>query len=907
MDKRYEIFCLADRYFYDTPESLSERQESAGRGTGTDDVLPAARRDVPAAWRRSRQADWLEHWPDRYAGRGTGAGAFPAQGWKVHVSACLENAARIADAVWDYCVPRGIPFKFVPSRTRLHLRNAKYAPRSGSGKFATLYPRSEEQLHTVLTELGAELAGEPGPYVLTDLRWDEGPLYVRYGGFTPRYLLSPEGTPVPAIEDPQGRLVPDRREPAFHVPEWVELPAFLQPHLDARAAATLRELPYRVERALHFSNGGGVYGGTDQRTGERVVLKEGRPHAGLAADGADAVARLEREKAALDALAGLDCAPGVRDWFTLDGHCFLVLDHLPGQPLNAFFAQRHPLLTAEPDPGAVAEYTRWALRIHRLVQEAVETVHAQGLVFNDLHLFNVMVAPDERSVALLDFEAAGRAADGARQVVAHPAFMAPSDRTGYDVDRYALACLRLALFVPMTTVLAVDRGKAAHLARIVERQFPDVPRDFLAEAVATIQGPAAAAERPAPATGARSTGPQPQSQPYEPPVALPDALDPAGWPGVRDALAGAVRASATPERDDRLFPGDLAQFEPGGGLGLAYGAAGVLHALAESGAGTYPDGEEWLLRHTDPPPRGTPLGLYDGLLGAALALDRLGHTKRAVELAGMVADERAGWDRLGPALYGGLAGIGLAFDELAARTGDTGLRDAADHAARLLADRAGDIGQRARGGLLYGASGEALFLLRHYERTAEPALLDSAATALRADLAKCRPGRAGTWLLEEGHQQLPYLGEGSVGVAAVLDEYARHAPVGEEFAAARAAILPAAKVRYCAQPGLFRGRAGLLLHLARTAAPGVTRAELAAQLDGLSWYAMDYRGHLAFPGEQLMRLSMDLATGTAGCLLAVAAAAARGSAASVPFLPFLSPPPAPAGRGGTETGPVEGP
>ncbi|WP_142216811.1 hypothetical protein [Streptomyces sp. SLBN-118] len=35
-----------------------------------------------------------------------------------------------------------------------------------------------------------------------------------------------------------------------------------------------------------------------------MVLKEARPHAGLAADGADGVTRLERERAALAAVAG---------------------------------------------------------------------------------------------------------------------------------------------------------------------------------------------------------------------------------------------------------------------------------------------------------------------------------------------------------------------------------------------------------------------------------------------------------------------------------------------------------------------------------------------------------------------------------------------------------------------------
>ncbi|MBW1603468.1 class III lanthionine synthetase LanKC [Streptomyces sp. JJ66] len=894
MDSRYEAYCLADGRFYETPDRLST-------GSGNrDGGLETARRPVPSGWRHARHGDWLELRPQD--------GAFPAQGWKIHVSATLANADAVAARVWDYCVPRGIPFKFVPDLHLLHLRNAKYASRATSGKAVTVYPVDEEQLHTVLRELDARLAGEPGPYILTDLRWNQGPLYVRYGGFAPRTCVNEHGQLVPAIEDAGGTLIPDRKDPVFTVPAWVTLPPFLQPHLDARNASSVAGLPYTIERALHFSNGGGVYAGKDTRTGEDVVLKEGRPHAGLAADGADAVRRLEREKAALDRLAGTGVAPGVRDWFTLEGHRFLVMDYLPGQPLNHFYAQRHPLLAGDPDPRAVADYTQWALAIHQAVAEAVAAVHARGLVFNDLHMFNIMVAPDEKSVSLLDFEAAAPAADDPRQIVAHPGFVAPGDRRGYAIDTYALACLRLALFLPVTTLLAVDRRKASHLAAVIAEQFPDVPGEFLGEAVAEIEGRRPA---PGPQDGTGSTGtpddagntaatrtpareanpPGPAQHPAPHPADPEPHVAPADWPRSRDAMVRAILASATPERDDRLFPGDIAQFTEGGGLGLAYGAAGVLYALAETGAPRYERGEQWLLDHTGQLPPRTPLGLYTGLLGVALLLDRLGHTERAARLVEQVLAER--WQHLGHDLEGGLAGVGLALDHLGERTGDTALHDAAGQALHRAADAVAQAtaadGRIPRAGLLHGATGTALLALRRYERTGESALLEVAADALRRDLARCVPDQHGALHVDEGARTMPYLGAGSVGIAAVLDDYLRHRPGQEAFEEARRAILPAARSRFYAQPGLFRGRAGMVWHLARTTTPGATPADLARQLDGLSWYGMAHGGGLAFPGDQMMRLSMDLYTGTAGCLLAVGAAR-HDAPVRLPFLPPLTRP-----------------
>ncbi len=880
MEKRYEVYCLADGHFYEIPERLSA---PAGAHGGSA-LFETARRPVPEGWKSSRSGDWLSLTP--VDATGAPRPGQPPQGWKIHVSATAETADRTAAAVWDYCVPRAVPFKFVPAPHQLHLRNSKYAARDGSGKFVTIYPADEDGLHTVLTDLHAVLGGGPGPYILTDLRWHEGPLYVRYGAFARRYCADARGALVPAVEDPTGTLVPDLRNPAFQTPEWVTLPAFLEPHLAARNATTVGELPYRIEKALHFSNGGGVYRGTDSRDGGAVVLKEGRPHAGLAADGADAIARLEREKDALEKLAGLGVAPGVRDWFSVGDHRFLVMDFVEGRPLNSFFAERHPLLTADPDPGALAGYTAWALRIHRAVEEAVEAVHARGVVFNDLHMFNILVAPDEQSVTLIDFEAAAPASERGRQIVAHPGFVAPPDRTGTDVDRYALACLRLALFLPVTTLLAIDRAKAAHLADVIAAYFP-VPGEFLDEAVAEITRGTDRRGEPAD-RGARAAASRPRGLPGGVP-------EPADWPRSRDSMVRALLASATPGRDDRLFPGDIAQFTDGGGLGLAHGAAGVLYALAETGAEPYEEGEKWLLERTDPVPPGTPLGLYDGLAGIAYGLHRLGHTRRALDITGSLLAEK--WQRLAPGLHGGLAGVGLVLDHLGDATGDRALHERAVEAAqvladRLAADRAAPTAHR-RAGLMHGAAGPALLFLRLYERTGAPDLLDLAGTALRADLERCVRTPAGSLDVDEGWRTMPYLGDGSVGIGAVLDDYLAHrggAAGDEDLAEAREAILLTARSRFYAQPGLLQGRAGMIWHLSRTTAADDTGAWTADQIAALSWHAMPYQGHLAFPGHQMMRLSMDLATGTAGCLLALGAALGGDRPAQLPFLPPLRAP-----------------
>ena len=948
VDERYEAYCLADPLFYDHPAAREDLSP----------VFAHARRAAPIGWTAAGGGDWWHLVPD--------GGRLPDQGWKIHVSATPASAVGVLDALWAYCVPEGLAFKFLRSPGLLFLRNSAYAERGAAGKFATLYPADEAEFERTLRRLGDLLAGRPGPYVLSDLRYGAGPLYVRYGGFAPRRCRGAAGALVPAIEDPRtGRLVPDERGVEFAPPAWVAVPDFLAPHVEAWRAgqAAVADLPYRIERTLHASDGGGVYQAVDVRNGRKVVLKRARPHAGLLGDGRDAVAGLERERDVLRLAAGSGAGPEVLDWFEVGEQRFLVLEFVEGRTLSSLFSERYPLIGRDPDPEAVRAYTAWALGVQAEVERAVAALHERGVVFNDLHLFNIMVRPDG-SVALIGFESAasvaqaGREGRGGREASAARAFQGPRGLSGTAVDAYGLACLRLALFLPLTGLLPLDRGRARALADAVRGEFPGVPGGFLDEAVrridATGQGSLhACAGRPA--------------RDLDAPLARAD------WAALRSSLAESIGACATPERDDRLFPGDIRQFaHPGAGLGFAHGTAGVLYALHTAGAAYSDESEHWLLRRTDNPPADARLGFYDGAHGIAYVLDLLGHRDAAHRLIDIALD--AHWQRLGPDLAEGLAGVGLNLLHFAARTGDDALSAAALEAGRLAVEllaqqdaaraRAGGGGSGlgGRAGLLRGASGPALLFLHLYERTGDDDWLARARAALRMDLACCTvSARDGSLRVSEGWRALPYLAEGSAGIGMVLRRYLAHRE-DEEFRAAAVAIRRASVSRFYAQSGLFAGRAGMLLALADgemwdTAAasalessseagsadgPGHGRHVLAgvgavpavpvgaspglpprrgvpagpgpgtypaartrpaqpsgpvaavprggrdalAQMRRLGWHAVGYRGLLAFPGDQLHRISTDLATGGAGVLLALGAVLGESPA----HLPFLGPP-----------------
>ncbi|GAA0374877.1 class III lanthionine synthetase LanKC [Microbispora corallina] len=841
MISKYEIYCLADPLFYDTLDS--KRAEHPD--------FTVAERPVPSGWAHLATDTWLHYAP---------AGAdLPTQGWKIHISSCADDAERVISAAWDYCVPRGLAFKFLRGRRVMLMQNSKYAFRGSSGKLVTIYPVDEAQLELVLKELAEILDGVEGPYILSDLRYGPGPLFVRYGGFAERHCAGENGERVLAIEDPEGRLVPDVRGPGFALPAWVTLPAFLEPHLAARNAVTLEGLPYRVERVLHFSNGGGVYLARDVRDGAQVVLKEGRPHAGLDAAGRDAVSRLRHEADIMRRLDGLDAVPALRDYFTLGEHHFLVQEYVDGTTLSQLVAQEHPLTRADLTSRMVAHYTEWATGMLARVRRAISEVHGRGVVFGDLHPFNVLVAGER--VVLIDFEVSSLAEERRRPTLANPGFVPPPDRLGVEADEYALACLHLGMFAPMATMmLPLHRPKAAGIGRLVAETFPVEPR-LVGDAVRTILG-------------------------HEPPDPEPSPLG-RDWPALRDAVATAILASATPGRDDRLFPGDIVQFEPGGGVGLANGAAGVLHALAATGAGRFPEHEEWLVRRAKEP--GPGIGFYNGLHGVAYTLEALGRRQDALDVAELCG--RQSWEHLDLSLYRGLAGVALALLHLHDATGEPGFREEADRLVQAVADRLGgpdDVpevsgGANPHAGLMYGSSGPALMFLHAYERTGDAGLLDLAATALRQDLRRCVTRDDGQLQVQQGWRTNPYLDEGSAGIGLVLDRYLAHRDDGR-FAEASAAIRPVGRLSYYIQSGLFAGRAGMIACLCHGTRPD--REAAAEQIRLLAWHEIPYRGGLAFPGAQLLRLSMDFATGSAGVLFALGTALHDEPVS----LPFLEPP-----------------
>jgi tRNA A-37 threonylcarbamoyl transferase component Bud32 len=850
MDLMGLTYTFADPDYYDPLERMVDT------GPQFEVTRPAA------GWRRVGRGLWVT-WDQP-------GGARPDHGWKIHVSSTLPDAPRVLDTVAGACTAAAVPFKHLASEFTFLLLGHKHGDRAQAGKFCVLYPPDVATARRLLDELAVALADREGPYILSDRRYrDSRTVHYRYGAFHAHGRVTPDGGTVPLVRDGAGRWVEDVRTHRFVLPPGVSDP-FLDPPPPPVPAAAPAPAPapagevrigaYRVVSSLAQSNAGGTYRAIDP-SGREVVMKEARAHTGYHWDRSTAQDRLRREHRVLRELHRR--APGLapeplaylQEW----EHEFLVTELVPGEVLYGYVARANPYLSGSGDTEFESYFARCLGYLDRL-SAAVARLHALGYRFGDLNPRNILVT-DDGGLRLIDFETC-TGFDEPPVRLGAPGYMPedPAAWNGPAADEYGVSAVALVLLAPVHAQLARNPAGLAHLRAHLHRRYPPPPELWqLATRHLPASGTGGAAEQPAPPT----------------PEEL--AADPVGYlRGLRESIGAELAATARPDDPDRIWP-TVPEGYSTNTWSVAYGAAGVLHALHHAGL---PVDErvvarlrrEALARGDELPP-----GLHVGLAGIGVVLAEYGHLEEAVTLV-----DRALAHPLtattGTWCAGG-AGVGTALLALHARTGDDTLLA---HAVRLGEELSTMPPERLVGdaqptGLLHGRSGVALFLHQLWRACDDKRFLRYGAGLLHAELDRAVSDR-GVLLFHDDDltgRLMPYLAIGSAGVALALTRYAG-AGGDERLAAALGPVLAAADQPVTGEAGLYQGLAGLAFvhaeHATATGgadpAPAGDRAvRLAA---GLALYAVPGPdGRTRFLGSGGQRFSSDLATGAAGVLLAV--------------------------------------
>jgi tRNA A-37 threonylcarbamoyl transferase component Bud32 len=358
--------------------------------------------------------DWHLHQADLWLHAHSSSGGISQvlQGFKIHVSATLACASQVIDLVVPACVQSDVEFKVARSQEQHRLLNAKHQRRGSSGKFMTLYPHDTECFKSMLTVLHelTRNAGVEGPRVLSDRQYaDSAVISYRYGGFRPAQEVRLDGTYRHVILSPDGARVDDDRKPWFQLPSWVEDP-FPPVSAEPEQEGVVLGGRFRVEHAIRFSNSGGIYFARDLQKISDVVVKEARPHTHYWSDidiNLDAADLLRREYDVLLHLAGVPAVPEPVSFLSEGGHTFLVESFVTGLTFHEHFASQDLILapylrSAE----RVRTWSREFFRVAVALLDAVAAVHERGVLMGDLSTHNIIVAPDGRSVGLVDLESA---------------------------------------------------------------------------------------------------------------------------------------------------------------------------------------------------------------------------------------------------------------------------------------------------------------------------------------------------------------------------------------------------------------------------------------------------------------------------------------------------------------------
>jgi hypothetical protein len=451
-----DLFTIAHREFYETIDRYRITSEYV------DEVAAM----LPDGWVHHRHSVWLGVQP---VGHQT-----VAQGFKIHLTSIPLHARRVLRLVVPELVARGISFKCAADPTILNLLISKRYGRGGSGKFMTIYPPDEDAFRELIEALHQKTRGEDlaGPYILSDRRYsDSRILFYRYGGFRSIDVLQADGARQPHIISPDGTLVPDVRTPFFQLPDWVADPFGGTRALEHDGSPVLQDR-YRVDGVLAFTNGGGIYAGTDLQTDAEIVIKEARPFSNHWPEGdeyLDAVRLLERERAMLDRLAHLDFVPRVVAHFREWEHWFLVQERRPGGNFQSYWAHPENILAPyiRTRPERIGEFGRKLRPLVRRLIEMVGQVHEAGVMIGDVSPNNVLLDDATLQLSMIDFEGAVlREGDAEFMRFARswltPGFGNPDRRTRDHLlpedDFYAIGMLVFGTVVNVQAFTAINAG-----------------------------------------------------------------------------------------------------------------------------------------------------------------------------------------------------------------------------------------------------------------------------------------------------------------------------------------------------------------------------------------------------------------------------------------------------------------
>ncbi|MEK4905621.1 class III lanthionine synthetase LanKC [Niallia sp. FSL M8-0099] len=772
----------------------------------------------------------------------------PNQGWKIHISTNMKEAQTTLDIVSKLMIERNISFKYVKSITELLMKDSKYGDRGSSGKFITIYPVNTNQFIELLSLLENSLSHlKPGPYILNDKRWYDSNVYFRYGAFAPRFTFI-DGVKVDAIENLQGELIEDKRVPYYYLPDFVEEP----PEIIAMDKAmdqndTYSPLEnYDIKEALHFSNGGGVYICENKlQNNTKVILKEGRPHAAVDAQGRDAFSRIVNESEILDKLEKTTFPVKKISSFRAWEHYFIEEEYIEGDSLSEWLVKNYPFSSTLKNES----YTEACINIINQLIEAIHEIHEHNVGMGDLQPANVIVTPEEK-VRLIDFETASTTNDSLSGLMT-PGYIGHQEMNKEQSDWFALLRIAKQLFVPIGSVQDISWNLDTIHSKWVQVVFGEKATEIIDKV--------------------KSLCDFYQSRPMDELLSTNGQLK---QDFDLSILKLKLRNSILKDvkMEDRLLPGDIRQYEMEAGIiNVLTGGFGTAMALHRTG-GINQTVKDWIEKQEINQLLHLENGLFTGKMGIAAVLWELGYQEKAKALFDSDIDIKNMEDI---SLAAGLSGIGLAYLGLSYEYDNPRYLDICLSIGEILIDKLNsnapiitfdyDVVDK---GVMTSWSGVSLYFTALYKKTKDQKWLELSEKALEKDLKLGVFDDDGLYHIDDDFRILPYLAGGGSGLAIPIIELELNADI-KKWDKEIDGICKISKSKCFYNAGLFQGTTGILA-IANLLEQYTNKNSLVSSaLFTLNLHLLENDDCIFVPGDSCFRLSGDIMSGSAGLLLVI--------------------------------------
>ena len=753
------------------------------------------------------------------------------QGFKIHISSTYEDSQSVLNLVFPYLIKKEISFKYVNNKKTYKNSISKNGIRTFSGKFITVYPNSNVFLKTLKELHELTKFFKKGPYILTDKRYKDGNIFFRYGAF--KEILNEYGEH--CIQDEDGNLILDVREPEYHLPSFVKEPKELYEE-DEEEDENSPFYKYEFTEVLKFSNAGGVYVAHRKSDNKKVLIKEARQgilsmvHTNLTAE--------ELLKDEYDSLLKLKDVKGVVnpiEFFKVWESSFLVEEFIEGLELETWIPAEYDFYNKNYDA-----YFEKSKKILENLYKVLLEIHSFNIAICDLQTRNIIVT-ENLDIKIIDLETATNTESNYEKGLTTEGFYHELAVKPICRDFYALNRIATRMFLPLTSMFNVvgSLENIKYISWIRENLREDIYKWFI-----TFQKKVISNIEESYKIFKNCYNFSHHSYNKE------------NFQSVYNKILNGFLENIN-INSDSLISGSIAQFEEDcGKYNLKNGGFGAVLLLNRANLLT-DDIIKWVNRAiVNINENKYNEGFLTGLSGIALTLYEIGFKDDAIKLIKKIKLKNEKRD-IDLSFSSGYAGIGLAYALMYNETKDEYFLEKSKEVSDYIFINYKDYSKQ---GFLEGRSGISFFASIMYSITKEEKYKELSIELIKQELLETEIKEDILFVhYSEVNQNNPYLDKGTVGIALAiytLNLYSNENHFQNEFEL----CLNILNFLICKENSLFSGLSGFFLLNSMTS----KKFDL---INKLNAFSISNNGFNYITDSNGIKFSSDLETGSAGVLL----------------------------------------